>query len=71
MIDHLMALDPGGRGIGAFFVAGGATAAAQALRKSRRVLLTTGFSVGPGMPEPGDATAEIDVYQSCDLARKP
>src|ERR1041385_6140768 len=23
MIDHLMALDPGGRGIGAFFVAGG------------------------------------------------
>jgi len=51
MIDHLMALDPGGRGIGAFFVAGGATAAAQALRKSRRVLLTTGFSVGPGMPE--------------------
>jgi hypothetical protein len=51
MIDHLMALDPGGRGIEAFFVRGGATAAAQALRKSRRVLLTTGFAVGPGMPE--------------------
>lgn len=51
MIDHLMALDPGGRGIDAFFVRGGATAAAQALRKSRRVLLTTGFAVGPGMPE--------------------
>jgi S-adenosyl methyltransferase len=22
-------------------------------------------------PEPGEATAEIDVYQSCGLARKP
>jgi hypothetical protein len=51
MIDHLMALDPGGRGIDAFFVRGGATDAARALRKSRRVLLTTGFAVGPGMPE--------------------
>jgi hypothetical protein len=51
MIDHLMALDPGGRGIAAFFMRGGATAAAQALRKSRRVLLTTGFAVGPGLPE--------------------
>jgi hypothetical protein len=51
MIDHLMALDPGGRGIGAFFVRGGATAAARALRRSRRVLLTTGFAVGPGLPE--------------------
>ena len=51
MIDHLMALDPGGRGIAAFFVRGGATAAARALRRSRRVLLTTGFSVGPGLPE--------------------
>lgn len=46
-----MALDPGGRGIDAFFVRGGATAAARALRKSRRVLLTTGFAVGPGLPE--------------------
>jgi hypothetical protein len=51
VIDHLMALDPGARGIAAFFVKGGATAAAQALRKSRRVLLTTGFAVGPGLPE--------------------
>jgi hypothetical protein len=51
MIDHLMALDPGGRGIGAFFVRGGATAAAHALRKCRRALLTTGFAVGPGLPE--------------------
>ncbi|HEU4438084.1 MAG TPA: DUF4392 domain-containing protein [Methylomirabilota bacterium] len=51
MIDHLMALDPGGRGIAAFFVRGGATAAAQALRRSRRVLRTTGFAVGPGLPE--------------------
>jgi hypothetical protein len=51
MIDQLMALDPGGRGIAAFFVRGGALAAARALRKSRRVLLTTGFMVGPGLPE--------------------
>jgi hypothetical protein len=51
MIDHLMALDPGSRGIAAFFVPGGATAAAQTLRKGRRVLLTTGFAVGPGLPE--------------------
>src|SRR4029453_8950101 len=51
MIDHLMALDPGGRGIAAFFVRGGATAAARTLRRSRRVLLTTGFAVGPGLPE--------------------
>jgi D-glutamate cyclase-like protein len=51
MIDHLMALDPGGRGIAAFFVRGGASAAARALRRSRRVLLTTGFAVGPGLPE--------------------
>jgi hypothetical protein len=51
VIDNLMALDPGGRGIDAFFVRGGATAAARALRGSRRVLLTTGFAVGPGLPE--------------------
>src|SRR5574337_33995 len=51
MIDHLLALDPGGRGIARFFVRGGAAAAAQALRRSRRALLTTGFAVGPGLPE--------------------
>jgi hypothetical protein len=51
MIDQLMALDPGGRGIAAFFVRGGATAAARALSRSRRVMLTTGFAVGPGLPE--------------------
>jgi hypothetical protein len=51
MIDQLMALDPGGRGIAAFFVRGGATAAARALYRSRRVMLTTGFAVGPGLPE--------------------
>jgi hypothetical protein len=51
MIDQLLALDPGGRGIGAFFVAGGADAAARALLRARRVLVTTGFAVGPGLPE--------------------
>jgi Domain of unknown function (DUF4392) len=51
MIDHLLALDPGGRGIARFFVAGGAGAAARALHRARRVLLTTGFALGPGLPE--------------------
>ena len=51
MIDQLLALDPGGRGIGRFFVPGGAAAAAQALRGAHRVLITTGFAVGPGLPE--------------------
>ncbi len=51
MVDQLLALDPGRRGIARFFVRGGATAAARALRRSRRVLLTTGFAVGPGLPE--------------------
>jgi hypothetical protein len=51
VIDHLLALDPGGRGIARFFVAGGAALAARALRRSRRVLITTGFSLGPDLPE--------------------
>ena len=51
MIDHLLALDPGRRGIGSFFVKGGAAAAARALLKARRVVLTTGFTVGDGQPE--------------------
>ena len=82
MIDHLMALDPGGRGIAAFFVRGGATAAARALRKSRRVLLTTGFAVGPGLPEtdgpPGTAclgralrTLGADVVYVTDAVAVP
>ena len=51
MIDALLALDPGGRGIARFFVRGGAERAARALCRARRALLTTGFSLGPGMPE--------------------
>ena len=51
MIDHLLALDPGGRGIARFFVKGGAAAAARSLARARRVLITTGFTVGPGLPE--------------------
>lgn len=60
MVDSLLGLDPGGRGIARFFVAGAAARAARALRRAKRVLLTTGFSVGPGMPEtdgpPGTAS---------------
>ena len=51
MIDHLLALDPGARGIARFFVAGGAAAAARALHRGGRALLTTGFALGPGLPE--------------------
>ncbi len=50
-IDHLLALDPGRRGIAGFFVTGGALAAARALVGARRVLIATGFVVADGMPE--------------------
>ena len=50
-IDHLLALDPGGRGIGAFFQPGGARRAARALVHARTVLIVTGFIVADGMPE--------------------
>jgi len=60
MVDDLLAFDPGRRGIGGFFVKGGAAAAARALQRARRVLLTTGFTVGDGLPEtdgpPGTAS---------------
>jgi len=60
MIDHLLALDPGRRGIASFFVKGGAAAAAHSLSRARRVLITTGFAVGDGLPEtdgpPGTAS---------------
>ena len=60
MVDSLLGLDPGRRGIARFFVAQGAARAARALRRAKRVLLTTGFSVGPGLPEtdgpPGTAS---------------
>ncbi len=50
-IDHLLALDPGGRGIASFFTPGATGAAARALRGARRVLVVTGFCVPPGLPE--------------------
>lgn len=50
-IDHLLALDPGNRGIASFFRPGAAGAAARALRRARRVLVVTGFCVPPGVPE--------------------
>ena len=60
MVDHLLAFDPGRRGIGAFFVNGGAAAAARALSRARRVMITTGFTVVGGWPEtdgpPGTAS---------------
>jgi hypothetical protein len=60
MVDRLLAFDPGGRGIARFFVQGAAARAARALRRAKRVLLTTGFSLGPGLPEtdgpPGTAS---------------
>lgn len=60
MLDKLLAFDPGNRGIAGFFVPGGAARAARALRRAKRVLLTTGFCLGPGLPEtdgpPGTAS---------------
>lgn len=50
-VDHLLALDPGGRGIAAFFQPGGALRAARALTRARTVLIVTGFIVADGMPE--------------------
>jgi D-glutamate cyclase len=50
-VDHLLALDPGRRGIAAFFQAGAARRAAAALAGSRRVVITTGFIVEPKMAE--------------------
>ncbi|MBI4636135.1 MAG: DUF4392 domain-containing protein [Candidatus Rokubacteria bacterium] len=47
----MLALDPGGRGIRAFSRPGAARDAARALRRARRVLITTGFTVADGMPE--------------------
>ena len=42
-IDHVLALDLGGRGIAGFFQPGAALAAARALSRARRVLIVTGF----------------------------
>ena len=50
-VDHLLALDPGRRGIAAFFEVGGARRAAEALAGSRRVLITTRFLVEPKIVE--------------------
>jgi hypothetical protein len=50
-VDHLLALDPGARGIAKFFQPGGALRAAQALRGAERVLITTGFVVAAGTAE--------------------
>lgn len=50
-IDHVLALDPGGRGIARFFQPGAARRAARALARARRVLVVTGFSVPPGLAE--------------------
>jgi hypothetical protein len=50
-IDHLLALDLGGRGIARVFTPGAAHAAARALVRARRVLVVTGFCVPPGVAE--------------------
>jgi hypothetical protein len=50
-IDQLLALDLGRRGIGSFFTPGAAASAALALRRARRVLIATGFTVAADTPE--------------------
>jgi D-glutamate cyclase len=51
LVDQILALDPGHRDIAAFSNPGAALGAARALRRARRVLIVTGFTVEPGMPE--------------------
>ncbi|MEK7364082.1 MAG: glutamate cyclase domain-containing protein [candidate division NC10 bacterium] len=50
-IDQVLALDLAARGIDGFCRPGGARAAARSLARGKRVILTTGFAVGPGMAE--------------------
>ena len=51
LVDQVLALDPGHRDIAAFSNPGAALDAARALRRARRVLIVTGFTVAPDMPE--------------------
>jgi Domain of unknown function (DUF4392) len=51
LVDQILALDPGRRDIAAFSTPGAAVAAARALRAAKRVLIVTGFTVEPDMPE--------------------
>src|SRR6266850_7313454 len=51
LVDQILALDPGHRDIAAFSTPGAAAAAARALRAAKRVLIVTGFTVEPDMPE--------------------
>jgi hypothetical protein len=51
LVDQILALDPGHRDIAAFSTPGAAAKAARALRAAKRVLIVTGFTVEPNMPE--------------------
>jgi hypothetical protein len=70
VIDHLLALDPGRRGIAGFFVAGGAADAARSLLRARRVLITTGFTVGDGLPETDGPPGAASVGRALRLLDK-
>ncbi len=51
LVDQILALDPGHRDIARFSTLGAAAGAARALRGAKRVLIVTGFTVEPDMPE--------------------
>ncbi len=51
LLDQILALDPGRRGIATFFRPGAALAAGRALIRARRVLIVTGFAVNRDTPE--------------------
>ncbi len=50
-IDQVLALDLADRGVAGFFRRGAVGTTARALLRARRVLITTGFCVPPGVPE--------------------
>jgi hypothetical protein len=70
MLDELLALDPGARGIRHFFVRGGAERAARALARARRVLITTGFALGPGLPETDGPPGAASLGRALRLSGK-
>ncbi len=70
-IDWLLAFDPGRRGIAKFYRPGGVRAAARSLARGKRVVLTTGFAVGPGLAETDGPPGAAVLGRALRLLGKP